>query len=301
MKMMDILLQIGLVAVVSSFSAGCAGSSGSGAAGRDADSIQVAAGKRADGDLEALDPQFYVTHAPDGADGEYSLGFMVGAGGPGDSPGMRAIARLQTFIVRVYAPDGKLIDSISTSAIDRSGTSTKGNGSITAYSRIEWKAPAPVLPGSYARMSLPTDHGTITRRIDFPASGAAPANGRKPLVLSLDVQNRGSAEEFTLRVERISPAPAGEYLPSGEKYRIEIIGSSGETLWSSSGGMSFTQSVGTVDPAKVGQEVTYRARWDGRSALSHGRAEPGTYRIVATIPAKPAPYILREEFTWSGK
>lgn len=122
-----------------------------------------------------------------------------------------------------------------------------------------------------------------------------------PLAITLDVRTRTVGLEFLVRVERVAEAPEGEYLPSGENIRIEIENELGEQFWSSSAGKMFTQAITPVQPIRVGEFADYREYWDGRNTITGGRLTQGRYRVILTIPAKPKPYILREEFTWSGK
>lgn len=121
-----------------------------------------------------------------------------------------------------------------------------------------------------------------------------------PLAITVDVRTRTVGLEFLVRVERLAEGPDGEYLPSGEKIRIEIENELGEEFWSSSAGRMFTQATGPVEPIRVGEFADYREYWDGRNNITGGRLTQGRYRVIVTIPAKPTPYIIREDFTWSG-
>lgn len=121
-----------------------------------------------------------------------------------------------------------------------------------------------------------------------------------PLTITLDVRTRTVGLEFLIRVERVAEAPEGEYLPSGENIRIEIENELGEQFWSSTAGKMFTQAISPVQPIRVGEFADYREYWDGQNTITGGRLTQGRYRAIVTIPAKPKPYILREEFTWSG-
>jgi hypothetical protein len=252
-----------------------------------------------DATLDALNPEFTIN--PIGP-GRYSLNLMVGAGGTPDSPPLGALRSIASVDFRVFAPDGRLLGSKSTSEVPTSGTMNRetGEASVIASTFVHWTADEPVAPGSYAVMTIHTRNGIVVRRQEFAVEPPRKI-GSQPIAMSLDVENRGPGVEFLLTVERVAPAPEGEYLPSGEHYRIEIESSVGETLWSSSYGKVFIQSIGSVEPANVGEKVEYRVLWDGISTTWHKPLEPGTYRIIATIPAKPKPYVLREEFTWSGR
>ncbi|HVZ40282.1 MAG TPA: BsuPI-related putative proteinase inhibitor [Candidatus Kapabacteria bacterium] len=251
-----------------------------------------------DSTLEAADPQFAISTLPN-----HRYGFNFVAAGNGMGGGLH---RINLFSVVIVAPDGTRMDSVSTTDINTSGTmnaQTKAT-SAAVYGGMEWAAAAPVQTGAYAEMTLSTESGSVQRHIPFdgPVPTLTPEqDARSPIEMTLDVDSRGTGAEFTLRVHRRGPAPEGEYLPTGEKFRIEILSDDAEVIWSSSKGMMFTQGIGVVEPREVGGTAEYRALWSGMNDRTHGRLEPGTYRIVATIPAKPAPYIIREEFTWSGR
>lgn len=256
-----------------------------------------------DSALDKLNPQFAVT--PLGGR-RYSLTFVVGAGGPPSSPGMAAIRSINSLAAQIYSADGTQLASLATQDVTISGTGNAANGtqSLMASGGIEWSAEKNVEPGTYAIMMAHTEKGVVMRRLSFPSSDGAEAKkpvAGKILHMWVESNDRAGGVEFTLHVSRLAPGPEGEYMPSGEKFRIELENSVGETIWSSSRGKSFTQAIGEVEPIGVGEEVTYRILWDGRDRTSAAKAPPGVYRIVATIPAKPTPYTIREEFTWSGR
>jgi hypothetical protein len=254
--------------------------------------------------LVALDPQFYVAYADGGR--AYKLGFSMGAGSP-------VARRVRGLDARIMSDDSE-IATLHTDEINTSGTSNTESGEMSGimYGSMEW-APSDIpTPGTYVVLTLRGDSGVVIRRVELPGPPRGDGdNTPMPVVeqiphdrilnLTLTSERRGAGVQFTLSVKRQAPAPAGEYLPSGEEFRIELRNANGENIWSSSDGRFFVQKVGTVEPATVGGEVVYRAQWDGRNDLLHAPAAPGTYRITATIPAKPTPYILREEFTWNGR
>jgi len=251
-----------------------------------------------DAALDALDPDLVVARNADG----YYLGMVAGAGGTYDSPAMAALRSIGSAAFAVYSPDDELIESQSTDALVSSGL-PGGNGadaSLTMTAGITWEPRGSVAPGTYVVMTVRSPNGIVRRRMPIVEAPVDRAPASRSIVMSLDTRDRDGGVDFILTVERVAPPPPGEYLPSGERYRIDIYGRSGETVWSSSSGRMFTQAIASVLPKEVGERIEYREFWDGRNVLTHARLDPGTYRIVATIPAKPTPYILREEFTWSG-
>lgn len=244
--------------------------------------------------LEALDPAFTVMQAGD----RYSLSMQTAASGPSNSPSMVALRSIRSVTFQIYSSQGNLLDELTTEEVTTSGVmSENGESSLTGSAGISWEGNPGA--GAYAQMIVRSDKGAITRRANFPAgTGTAAAHGS--IDLDLELEDRGPGVEFILRARRTAPGPDGEYLPSGEQFRIEIQNDVGETIWSSSTGRAFTQSTGPVEPDEVGEEKVYRIFWDGRSDLSRTQLTPGRYRIVARIPARPQPYMLREELNWSG-
>ncbi len=253
--------------------------------------------------LDALDPDFVAMQTGD----SYYLGMVAAAGGDPDSPAMEALRSIRWVTFAIYSPDEKLLTSQSTNDIVMSGTpgNVRGRtepgvgGSVTASAGFDWTPTGEVMPGTYVLMTVRSPSGIIMRRAPV-LDGTAAKTPVKPLRLTLESRKRGIGVEFVFGVERVGPAPPGEYIPSGEQYRIEITGHSGETVWESTRGKMNTQAIGSVRPAEVGRKVEYIEYWDGRSKTTRTRLEPGRYRIMAVVPAKPEPYVLREEFIWSG-
>lgn len=167
---------------------------------------------------------------------------------------------------------------------------------LTIYRAASWAAAVALALLCGTGCSKPQQ---TTTPPDTTLQASKPATA--PLAITLDVRTRTVGVEFLVRVERTANAPEGEYLPSGEKVRIEIENEVGEQFWSSSAGKMFTQAIGTVEPIQIGEFAEYREYWDGQNTLTGGRLPQGRYRAIVTIPAKPKPYILREEFIWSGR
>jgi hypothetical protein len=299
MKILILICMLAATAMVSWLSTGCKGSMQT-ADSTDARGAKgVATQDPVDSALERLDPRFTITQLDAR---RYSLNFTAGAGGAASSPAMIAIRSINSLAVQIYSGDGTQLASLATQDVNTSGTvNTAGGGaSVMAYGGIEWVPEKPIQAGTYALMSIRSEKGAFSRRVDFPARPIA-ARPADILAMSIESSDRAGGVEFALEVRRLLPAPEGEYLATGETFRIELLNDVGETIWSSSRGKMFTQNIGSVEPSAVGATVTHRAPWDGRDYTTRGKAAPGVYRIVATIPARPTPYIIREEFTWSGK
>lgn len=253
-----------------------------------------------DPELEALNPEFTIT----GQGGRrFTLNFRAGGGGAPNSPAMNALRRLSSVGFQIYAPDGRQVAALATQEINTSGTANAetGQASLTAFANIEWESPEPLIPGTFAIAVLRSDRGAFARRVELPGAVAqSPAEAAKSIDMQVEVENRVGGVEFVITARRIAPGPEQEYIPSGEKYRIEIRNDVGETIWSSSTGKFFTQALVPMSPGSVGDEVRYREFWDGRHELTRLPQPAGVFRLTATIPAVPRPYIIREEFTWSG-
>lgn len=253
-----------------------------------------------DPELEALNPDFTITRPGEGG---FILNFRAGGGGVPGSPVMNALNRLSSVGFQIYAPDGRQLASVATQEINTSGIANAENGqaSLTAFANIEWEPSEPLIPGTFAIAILRSDRGALARRVEFPSIPAQnAADAAASIDIRVEVQERVGGVEFVLIARRIAPGPEEEYISSGEKYRIEIQSDVGETIWSSSTGRFFTQALVPMKPGPVGDEARYREFWDGRNELTRLPVPPGVYRLTATIPAVPRPYIIREEFTWSG-
>lgn len=248
--------------------------------------------------LEVLRPALDVTK---NSNGTYDFTFSASASGGADTPPMQALRSIRRVSFVVRDRSGNAVDSMQTTDIPTSGIATSdGGAALTAVARIIW-APRTIPPYNcdvIARAECPV--GTMLRMEELPAAAAPARPIHEMLTISLDVEQRGSMVEFVMSVERNSAASPDEFLPSGETYRIEVFGNGGLPIWSSSAGQMFIQAIGPVVPEGVGEKVTYRAMFDGMNDETHARLAPGTYRVVATVPAKPKPYVLREEFTWGG-
>lgn len=94
--------------------------------------------------------------------------------------------------------------------------------------------------------------------------------------------------------------PAKEYLPSGENFRVQIGAAKGSTLWNSGYGAMFTAALAKVLPENIGDAAKYETIWEGKS--NEGFAvETGLYRMSATVPSIPLPYLTMFEFYWEKK
>ena len=287
-----------LVALVAA--TGCGSSRGTtttGGAGLD----RVAIERQSSPVYESLHPTFDVF--PNG-DGTYSFIFSAGASGTSDAPTMRLLRGIVEVSFTVHDGSGAMIDSLGTTDIPTSGIAgADGAASLTATGRVAWRPRSALTPPMQVVMRASGAEGVIVRIAELPMTSRgeiAPSSAER-LALTLTSEERAGRLDFVLEVERVGPGAPDEYMPSGEQFRIEIFGDAGERVWSSSAGQMFTQALGPVLPARVGERVSYRASFDGRNDVTHESLAPGRYSIVATIPAKPSPYVLREELTWAGR
>ena len=228
--------------------------------------------------------------------GNIYLGMTAGGSGAGSSPAMKAIADIQSVSFIIFDDKGTMLDSLYTDVITRSGIGEPESASLAVSAGVSWR-PRPPAPQQYHMiMLIRSAQGAWMREVrtsfDVPLY-------TESLLLNLQHSRKGSGLNFTLTAERVMEPETEEYLPSGEMFRITVY--SGPTrLWSSSDGKMFTQAVGAVEPEKLGEKVTYEAFWNG--AGPEGQPTPsGALTIEAVIPAKPAPYILREEIQWNAQ
>lgn len=287
-------ITIALVALVAA--AGCSSTRNATTGGAALD--RVATERQSSPVYESLHPALDVV--PNG-DGSYSFIFSAAASGASDSPQMRLLRGIRSVTFTVHDATGE-VDSVTTTDIPASGVQgAEGEASLTATARVAWRPSGPLRPPVQIVMRATAEQGVIVRVADIAMQMAVATPRGERLRMSLSSEQRAGVLEFILEVERMAPADPTEYMPSGERFRIEIEGEQGERIWSSSAGQMFTQALGPVLPAAVGERVTYRATFDGRNDVTHAPLAPGRYRVVATIPAQPRPYVLREELTWSGR
>lgn len=91
----------------------------------------------------------------------------------------------------------------------------------------------------------------------------------------------------------------GEYLPSSEEFRIEIISQKGRLEWSSNYNKNFMQVISEVKPLKAGETHAYSIEWNGERN-GGGKLAPGLYTIRAIIPARPKAYVTIFKFEWKN-
>jgi hypothetical protein len=245
--------------------------------------------------LESLSPELTIFANEDGS---YILGFNVFASGAATSPSMVAIRNIRSVGFAVFDADGTLIDSLSTEEVTTSGVMQSGTqrASLSASASVVYRGRADA--GSYVVMTAHTDNGMVARKRYFAIESD---DDIESIHMHIETRTLNTGIRFLLHATRVTPPPQGEYLSSTERFRIEIESSYGETIWSSANGRFFSDTIKTVEPNEVGEEKVFEALFDGRSDVTHGPLSPGTYRIIATIPAKPNPYIIREEFTFRGR
>lgn len=286
---------LSLMLLLASVIAGCASANKAAVIGTVVD--RKALERQTSPTMEGLNPQVDVIK---NSDGTYTFTFSASASGTPDAPRMSALRGITRATFAVRDRSGNALDSLTTTDIPTSGVTNDGVASLTATASVNWRPRTPPSHGSTVVLRTEGTHGTLVRAVDLPDWASPPMDSPTPLALSLDLRELGRSVEFQFNVRRVAVARPGEFLPSGERYRIELIDDANNVVWSSSANKMFTQAVTAVFPENVGEEVTYREVFDGTSDETRGRLAPGRYRVVATVPSKPQPYVLREEFTWGG-
>jgi len=220
------------------------------------------------------------------------------------APGtLQSIARFRAVVRRA---DGSVIDSLSTITIapHRPKNTETDDLSVPHIATLEWDAPGGPAPGTSADLTVFDDRGTLLAAehllLDTLGTPSTPSQTQRSMDLQLDVRSMGGGVEFLVTATRRQPAPEGEYLTSGEKYRIELSTQLGEPIWSTNEGVAYTQDIREVEPKEVGDRALYRGFWNGRDPRTRKFASPGRYRVTVTIPARPIPYILHEEIQLGG-
>jgi len=87
----------------------------------------------------------------------------------------------------------------------------------------------------------------------------------------------------------------GEYLPSSEDFRAEIFNFKGKALWSSNYRKNYMTMIQKVQPLAVDSAYLYTITWNGRQNGKR-KIDARDYQLRLTIPAKPKPYIIMQEF-----
>ena len=238
-----------------------------------------------DSSIHALRPEIVVEPT---IGRELYLGVKIGSDG-------RSTVDISSASFITFDLDGDIIDSLFTDRVDKSGIATSPGSSMTRAG-VNWTPPSGidkefrlvVILNAPERMWLREVLATLPPPVDA-----------EPIELTLTVDEVDRGLDFLLRAERVTETDGAEYLPSGERFRIEIF--DGPTrIWSSSDDQMFTQATTTVEPEEVGDVVTYRTSWQGMR--SDGiPVKSGAYTIVATIPAIPHAYTVRKEIRWTAR
>lgn len=222
--------------------------------------------------------------------------FMSVAGGGFD---------IRSMTVRILSKDGHELVSGTTTQIDASGTmnSETRQASVTTSAFVHLAGPLPDLDERVVmRAEMVTGNGNawwkLGRGVDN-VRGIVDKEGILRLFLNADPVDSGI--RFALRIERLRPAPDGEYRPSAEACRFEILDSSGSAVWSSANGVMYAQVIGSVQPSDVGSSASCETIWDGTDQRNRAPVGAGTYVVRATIPARPTPYSVQIEFSYRGR
>ena len=246
-----------------------------------------------DRNIAALKPEFVVEFQEKG--GLY-LGMAAGGAGASSSQQIKTIGDIQSVSFIVFDEKGRLLDSMYTDVITRSGLAEPESASLVISAGVAWR-PKPPAPQEFHLIMLVRSHSSVWIRetvtsFDLPLY-------TESILLDLKHTQKGKGLEFILSAERVAEPSGEEYLPSSEAFRITLF--NGPTrLWSSSEGMAFTQAIGPVEPQELGGKVEYRVLWNGTDTNGQ-QAKRGALTVEALIPAKPAPYVLRKEIQWNAQ
>lgn len=125
------------------------------------------------------------------------------------------------------------------------------------------------------------------------------SDSTSPLLLTPFVEASGdSLIRFGISAQRRTVV-SGEYLPSSEDLRVEVLHEN-KVIWKSNKGMAFLTVIQPVRPENIGESSTYALEWDLIDELG-SRLQAGTYTARLMIPSRPAPYLIETSFTWPLK
>lgn len=86
-----------------------------------------------------------------------------------------------------------------------------------------------------------------------------------------------------------------EYIPSSEDFRAEIFNFKGKALWTSNYRKNYMTMIQQVQPLAVDSAYLYTITWNGRQNRKR-EMDARDYKLRLTIPSKPKPYIIMQEF-----
>ena len=243
-----------------------------------------------DTNIAALNPEVVVQPNEDGT---IYIGSLIGVGERQRSSLIGTISELKSFSYILYNEKGKMIDSLYTDDITRSGLGGRAT-SMMASAGTTWTPPEAAPKSLRVITLIRTESGTWLKEV---AATLPEQIATDPIILTLDINEKSEGVEFVMTAKRLQEALVTEHLPTSEMYRFEVY-EGPIPVWSTSDGQMFAQVNTPVEPDKVGETTTYKALWNGRQRT--GAIKKGTYTVVATIPAKPTPYTIRKEFQWRG-
>lgn len=122
---------------------------------------------------------------------------------------------------------------------------------------------------------------------------------QEAMTLTPTVENRPDGVLFVLNATR-NRSVGKEWMPSSEKFRVQIVSAKGGEVWNSSNNMNYMTVVGDVKPSSAGATERYEMLWPGITNNKQAAA-PGKYTAQLIIPARPLPYTANVEFDWKGK
>lgn len=251
------------------------------------------AGERHDPALAGGGPQFTVNRY---SDGSIAVFFTISGNGS-----------IRSMTVRLSDSAGSSFATATSTRIASSGTMNADTreASVTTYGNVLiTHGERHRVENARITVELTSGEGTASWRLFLPGQDEA-NNGddalEPPLRLALEIEPRDIGLTFILRITRTGARPDGEYLPSAERFRIEIRSLSGHVVWNSSANVMFAQVIGVVDPARIGETIEHRAVWDGTTGSQGVDMPPGEYTVTATIPSRPLPYQIQKEFIYGGR
>ncbi|MGQ9818648.1 MAG: hypothetical protein ACUVQ1_01795 [Candidatus Kapaibacteriales bacterium] len=93
---------------------------------------------------------------------------------------------------------------------------------------------------------------------------------------------------------RIRPSEE-EYFPSSERLRVEILNSTGKSIWRSDEGVYFLQIIGKVEPIEIGKVHRYSLSIP-KEIVSKVTSKPDKFTFRLSLPIRPEPKMYNLDF-----
>jgi hypothetical protein len=195
----------------------------------------------------------------------------------------------------------KIVDTVKFDRLDASSLYGRNStASTTLHARTDLYLPDKYNAADYSIHLLITTDSAIYENV-FPLEKiillATDTTAMFDLTPSIgDITD--SSATFYLKAERLK-TKMGEYFPTSETLRVQILSKKGVLEWSSDNNMNFLQVITSVLPVNLGEPYTYSVKWNGRK--NDGTPlKKGTYNAIMMLVMNPRIYTKQITFDWNG-